>query len=130
MREGYAFFMLPDMDFGLKDAEFVPFFGIPAATLTAPARIAAATHAKVVPVIATMLPNYQGWCITVHPAWGNFPGDDITAATQLMNTFIETQVRLHPAEYFWSHRRFKNRPAGEADLYHGRAQQTDVNYQG
>ena len=117
MRDGYGYLMLPDMDFGIKDAEFVPFFGIPAATLTAPARIAAATGAKVVPVIATMLPNYQGWRVTVHPAWENYPGEDIVAATQLMNTFLEAQIRLSPAEYFWSHRRFKTRPAGEPDLY-------------
>jgi KDO2-lipid IV(A) lauroyltransferase len=117
MREGYGFLMLPDMDFGIKDAEFVPFFGIPAATLSAPARIAAATNAKVVPVIATMLPNYQGWRVTVHPAWENYPGDDIVAATRFMNEFLEEQIRLTPAEYFWSHRRFKTRPEGEADLY-------------
>jgi len=117
MREGYGYLMLPDMDFGIKDAEFVPFFGIPAATLTAPARLAAATNAKVVPVIATVLPNYQGWRVTVHPAWNNFPGDDIVAATQYMNKFIETQIRLAPAEYLWSHRRFKTRPEGQADVY-------------
>jgi KDO2-lipid IV(A) lauroyltransferase len=117
MREGYGFLMLPDMDFGIKDAEFVPFFGIPAATLTAPARISAATNAKVVPVIATMLPNYQGWRVTVHPAWENYPGYDIVAATRYMNAFLEEQIRLTPAEYFWSHRRFKTRPDGQADLY-------------
>ena len=117
MREGYGFLMLPDMDFGIKDAEFVPFFGIPAATLTAPARIAAATNARVVPVIATMLPDYQGWRVTVHPAWENYPGDDIVAATRFMNAFLEEQIRLTPAEYFWSHRRFKTRPEGQADLY-------------
>lgn len=117
MRDGYGFLMLPDMDFGIKDAEFVPFFGIPAATLTAPARIAAATNAKVVPVIATMLPNYQGWRVTVHPAWENFPGDDMVAATGFMNQFLEEQIKLAPAEYLWSHRRFKTRPTGWADLY-------------
>lgn len=117
MREGYGYLMLPDMDFGIKDAEFVPFFGIPAATLTAPARIAAATRAKVVPVIATMLPNYQGWRVTVHPAWENYPGEDIVAATRFMNAFLEEQIRLYPAEYFWSHRRFKTRPTGAPDLY-------------
>jgi KDO2-lipid IV(A) lauroyltransferase len=117
MRKGYAFFMLPDMDFGLKDAEFIPFFGVPAATLTAPARIAATTNAKVIPVIATLLPNYQGWHIALHAAWQNFPGDDVLAATRYMNTFLEEQIRLTPAEYLWSHRRFKTRPDGEADLY-------------
>jgi len=117
MREEHAFLMSPDMDFGIKDAEFISFFGVPAATLTATARLAAATNAKVVPVIATMLPNYQGWRVTVHPAWETFPGDDILAATQYMNTFIETQIRLAPAEYLWSHRRFKTRPEGAADVY-------------
>ncbi len=117
MREGYGFLMLPDMDFGIKDAEFVTFFGIPAATLTAPARIAAATGAKVVPVIATMLPNYQGWRVTVHPVWEKFPGTDIKAATQRMNHFLEQQIRFAPAEYFWSHRRFKTRPEGMPDVY-------------
>ena len=117
MREGYGFLMLPDMDFGLKDAEFVPFFGVPAATLTAPARIAATTGAKVMPVIATMLPNYQGWRVTVHPAWENYPNGDIVAATAFMNQFLEQQILLSPAEYFWSHRRFKTRPEGLPDVY-------------
>lgn len=117
MRNGFAFLMLPDMDFGIKDAEFVPFFGVPAATLTAPARIAAATHAKVVPVIATTLPHYKGWRITVHPAWENYPGKDIVAATRYMNAFLEEQIRLTPEQYLWSHRRFKTRPPGEKSFY-------------
>ena len=117
MRNGDPFFMLPDMDFGAKDAEFVPFFGILAATLTAPARIAAATGAKVIPVIATVLPNYQGWKVTFYPSWENYPGDDILAATRHMNAFLETCIRATPAEYFWSHRRFKTRPQGQASVY-------------
>lgn len=117
MRERLPFFMLPDMDFGAKDAEFVPFFGIPAATLTAPARIAAATGAKVIPVIATFLPGYRGWKITFYPAWDNFPGPDITAATRRMNAFIEERVLETPSEYFWTHKRFKTRPEGVPSVY-------------
>lgn len=100
LRDKLPYFMLPDMDFGEKDAEFVPFFGIPAATLTATARIAAATGAQIIPVIATFLPNYRGWRITYYPAWEDYPGEDITAATQRMNLFIEARAREHPAEYF------------------------------
>lgn len=117
MREHLPFFMLPDMDFGAKDAEFIPFFGIPAATLTAAPRIAATTGAKVIPVIATMLPNYQGWKVAFHAPWENYPGDDMTAATLFMNQYIETEILNAPAEYFWSHRRFKTRPPGEASVY-------------
>ncbi len=117
MRERLPFFMLPDMDFGAKDAEFVPFFGIPAATLTAPGRIAQATGAAVIPVIATFLPNYGGWRVRFYPAWDNFPGDDMAQSARRMNAFIEERVREAPAEYFWTHKRFKTRPDGEASLY-------------
>jgi Kdo2-lipid IVA lauroyltransferase/acyltransferase len=117
LREGLPFFMLPDMDFGERDAEFVPFFGIPAATLTAPARIAAVTGAKVIPVIATYLPNYQGWKVKFYPAWENYPGDDLLAATRQMNAFIEARVLEAPAEYFWTHKRFKTRPPGVPSVY-------------
>lgn len=117
MREGMPFFMLPDMDFGAKDAAFVPFFGTPAATLTAPARIAAATKAKVIPVIATFLPNYRGWKVTFYPPWDDYPGDDIVSATRRMNAFIEARVLEAPAEYFWTHKRFKTRPEGAPGIY-------------
>lgn len=117
MREGLPYFMLPDMDFGAKDAEFVPFFGVEAATLTAPARIAAATGAKVIPVVATFLPNYQGWKVKFYPSWEDYPGGDIVEATRRMNAFIEERVLEAPSEYFWAHKRFKTRPPGESSYY-------------
>lgn len=117
MREGLPFFMLPDMDFGARDAEFVPFFGTPAATLTAPARIAAATGAQVIPVVATFLPDYRGWKVTFYPPWEEYPGNDLKTATRRMNAFIEARVLEAPAEYFWAHKRFKTRPPGEASVY-------------
>jgi len=117
LRDKLPYFMLPDMDFGDKDAEFVPFFGVAAATLTATARIAATTGAQVMPVIATFLPNYQGWRVKFYPVWDNYPGPDMVAATLRMNQFIEERVREAPAEYFWTHKRFKTRPNGEASLY-------------
>ncbi|MBB5605756.1 MULTISPECIES: lipid A biosynthesis acyltransferase [unclassified Janthinobacterium] len=122
LRDNLPYFMLPDMDFGEKDAEFVPFFGVPAATLTATARLALAARAQVIPVIATFLPDYQGWKVTYYPPWDDYPGDDITAATRRMNAFIEERVREAPAEYFWTHKRFKTRPEGEASFYHNQDQ--------
>ncbi|RFB71035.1 MULTISPECIES: lipid A biosynthesis acyltransferase [unclassified Herbaspirillum] len=117
MRDGLPFIMLPDMDFGMRDAEFVPFFGVPAATLTATARIAAATHANVVPMITTFLPNYKGWKTTFYPAWENYPGGDIVEATRRMNAFIEERVLEAPSEYFWAHKRFKTHPPGTPNVY-------------
>ena len=117
MRQGLPFFMCPDMDFGARDSAFVPFFGVSAATLLAPARIAALMGAQVIPVVATVLPNYRGWSIEFMEPWKDYPGSDPAHAARRMNQFIEQQISKTPHEYFWSHRRFKTRPAGEVDVY-------------
>jgi len=117
MRSGRPFLMLPDMDFGRKESVFVPFFGIPASTLTAPARLAAATEGQIIPVITRFQPHYRGWEVRFFPPWENYPGDDIEQATRFMNAFIEERINEAPAEYFWSHKRFKTRPEGIPSLY-------------
>jgi KDO2-lipid IV(A) lauroyltransferase len=64
-----------------------------------------------------MLPNYQGWRVEFHAPWENYPGDDMVLATRYLNHYIETQILKAPAEYFWTHKRFKTRPPGEPGLY-------------
>ena len=117
MREGRPFLMLPDMDFGRRESVFVPFFGVPAATLTAPARLTMATHGQVIPVVTRFLPDYQGWQVIFYPPWDDYPGTDVDAATARMNAFIEERILESPSEYFWSHKRFKTRPEGLASVY-------------
>ena len=117
IRRGDAFFNLPDMDFGERDAAFVPFFGIPAATLLAPSRLARAMNMIVQPVIAEMLPGGQGYRVTYQDPWPGFPTDDPVADTAAVNRWIETEIRRNPAQYLWVHKRFKTRPAGEPSLY-------------
>ena len=118
IKRGAVFLNLPDMDFGARDAVFVPFFGVPAATLLAPARMAASMGLAVQPVIAEMLPGGQGYRVRFLPAWRDFPGaDDEVAATRRINAFIEGEIERVPAQYLWVHRRFKTRPEGQAKLY-------------
>jgi Kdo2-lipid IVA lauroyltransferase/acyltransferase len=117
IRGGAAFFNLPDMDFGARDAAFVPFFGVPAATLLAPSRMARAMNMVVQPVVALMLPGAQGYRVTFFEPWQNFPSADALADTARVNRWIEGQIRAEPAQYLWAHRRFKTRPAGEPPLY-------------
>ena len=117
IRRGDAFFNLPDMDFGARDAAFVPFFGVPAATLLAPSRLARALNMVVQPVVAETLPGGQGYRVRFMPAWTDFPSDDALADTAAMNRWIEAEIRRNPAQYLWVHKRFKTRPAGEAALY-------------
>lgn len=117
VRNGMGFFNLPDMDFGERDAQFVPFFGVPAATLLAPSRMARALGMAVQPVIVTLLPGGQGYRVRYLPPWEDFPSDDPVADAERMNRHIEQWVRACPAQYFWVHRRFKTRPPGEPPLY-------------
>ena len=117
IRKGWAFFNLPDMDFGERDAAFVPFFGVPAATLLAPSRMARALDMVVQPVVAEMLPRGRGYRVRFLDPWTDFPTDDALADTARMNRWIETEIRRNPAQYLWVHKRFKTRPAGEPSLY-------------
>lgn len=118
VRQGSAFLNLPDMDFGMKDSAFVDFFGIPAATLLAPARMARSMHMTVQPVLALMRPDGRGYVVKFLPAWLDWPGqDDDETATRRLNAWIEAQVMEHPAQYLWVHKRFKTRPAGEVSFY-------------
>lgn len=117
MRRKLPFYYLPDMDFGPRDSMFVPFFGVPAATIPGLHRIARLAGAVVVPVITTQLPGGQGYVLRFHPAWDNFPSADEAADTRRMNAFIEDRVREHPEQYFWAHKRFKTRPPGEPGFY-------------
>ncbi len=119
IRRGVAFFNLPDMDFGARDAAFVPFFGVPAATLLAPSRMARALNMVVQPVVAKMLPGGQGYVVRFLPPWDDFPTDDALADTARMNRWIEDEIRADPAQYLWVHKRFKTRPAGEPAIYAG-----------
>ena len=117
IRRGDAFFNLPDMDFGERDAAFVPFFGIPAATLLAPSRLARALNMVVQPVLAEILPGGAGYRVKFMPPWDDFPSADAIEDTAAMNRWIEAQIRANPAQYLWVHKRFKTRPAGVAALY-------------
>lgn len=117
IREGRGFFNLPDMDFGEKDAAFVPFFGVPAATLLAPSRMARALDMVVQPVIAEILPGGRGYVVRFLDPLPDFPTTDAVADTAALNRWIEARIRERPEQYLWVHKRFKTRPAGQPPLY-------------
>ncbi len=117
MRSGRPFYYLPDMDFGRRDSIFVPFFGVPAATITGLPRLARAAKAAVLLTVTRRLPGHQGYVVEVGDPWPDFPTENIAADTERMNIAIEALIRTMPEQYYWVHRRFKTRPEGEAKIY-------------
>jgi len=117
MKAGRPLYYLPDMDFGRKESIFVPFFGVQAATLPGLSRLARLAGAAVVPCLTRILPGGAGYAVTVGEPWQDFPSTDVEADTRAMNAWIEGAVRTMPEQYYWVHRRFKTRPAGEARPY-------------
>ena len=110
------YYYLPDLDFGPRHSIFVPFFGVPAATVTGLSYISRSTGAAVVPCVTRMLPG-GGYVARFHPAWTDFPSGDDVADARRMLTFIEERVLEMPEQYFWLHKRFKTRPEGEKRFY-------------
>ena len=114
---GTLYYYLPDLDFGPKRSVFVPFFGVPAATVTGLAYIARTTGAAVVPCVTRMLPGGGGYLARLYPPWSDFPsGDDVRDARRMM-AFVEERVLEMPEQYFWLHKRFKTRPEGQQRFY-------------
>jgi KDO2-lipid IV(A) lauroyltransferase len=117
IREGRPFYYLPDQDMGERASVFVPFFDIPAATVTTLSRFAETTNAVVIPCVTRILPQGRGYEVCLHPPFENFPTDDPVADARYMNERIEQWVREMPEQYMWSYRRFKTRPNNEPSLY-------------
>ncbi|MDR2690205.1 MAG: lipid A biosynthesis acyltransferase [Azoarcus sp.] len=117
MKAGRPFYYLPDMDYGRRDAIFVPFFGVQAATITGLSRLARLAGAKVLPCVTRMLPGGAGYEVDIGEPWADFPTADAEADTRRMNAWLEDVVRAMPEQYYWVHRRFKTRPEGEEKIY-------------
>ena len=117
IRKGSLIIIAPDIDLGLKDSVFVPFFGIQTNTITAVSRLAKITDADVCLMITTLKPDHSGYLCTISKPIPHFPTDNPKTDTALLNQYFEREIRLRPAEYYWVHKRFKNRPPNEASVY-------------
>ena len=115
LRKGGLLYLLPDMDFGLKESIFVPYFGQQAATIPSLSRFARLGRAKVLGMYTRMTPT--GYVAEITPAWQNFPTEDVAADTTRMNRELEAVIRTMPSQYYWVHKRFKSRPEGEPSVY-------------
>jgi KDO2-lipid IV(A) lauroyltransferase len=115
LRDGEVMYLLPDMNFGPEESIFVPFYGVQAATVPSLSRFARLGQAKVVPVVTRLTP--AGYEVRVLDAWAGFPTSDVAADTARMNERLQEWIDAMPEQYYWVHKRFKTRPAGEPSVY-------------
>lgn len=117
LRKGTQVLYAPDQDYGIKQGVWAKFFGVTAATVTATSRFAKMGKAKVIPMDFVRKPGSKGYLLSFYPALENFPSDSELDDVQRVNDTMEAMVRKTPEQYFWVHRRFKNRPEGETPPY-------------
>lgn len=117
LKTGKPIMLAADMDFGLRDSVFVPFFGVQTCTLTAVSRLAKISGARVVPFVTEVRPDYQGYALKIFEPLQNYPSGDDKADAITTNQFLEEQIRRIPEQYYWVHRRFKRRPDAGPSVY-------------
>jgi len=110
LKGGKAVWYAVDQNSSRRESVFVDFFGTPAATNTATARLARLTGAAVVPFFARRRADGRGYDLYLEPAWEDFPSGDLEADTRRVNQQVEQWVRQAPEQYLWIHRRFRTRP--------------------
>lgn len=117
LKQNKVVWIATDQNFGHKSSVFAPFFNVPAATNTAVARLANLTGAAVIPFSSLRLDPELRYVLTLSSPLENFPSGDMLLDAARLNAVIEERVRLCPAQYLWVHRRFKDRPPGQPNIY-------------
>ena len=110
LKQGKAVWYAVDQNAGRRESVFAEFFGIPASTNPATARLARLSGALVVPFRAVRRKDGKGHDIFLEAPWEDFPSGDLVADTRRVNDLVERWVRETPEQYMWIHRRFRTRP--------------------
>ena len=115
LKRGGFLWYAPDQDMRGKDTVFAPFFGIPAATITATHQFSRMTGCAVVPFFHRR--EGERYVLRIGQPLAPFPTEDAVADTSAVNAAIEDMVREAPSQYLWLHRRFKRQPEGAPPRY-------------
>ncbi len=117
LKKGRAIWYAADQDYGPRHSSFVPFFGIPAATITVTSRLAERNQSPVLMLHQIRDIPTRTWILRFGPVLENFAEGDVIEDATRLNTELEKSLRQYPDQYLWMHRRFKTRPPGEDSFY-------------
>ncbi len=110
LKAGHPVVYAPDQNFSYQ-VRHVRFFGVPAATTVAPARLRQSSQAVLLPWFCFRV-GPRRWRIEIVPMPAGFDAGDVEDVLQSMNDLFEQHIRRHPEQYLWVHRRFKNQADG------------------
>ena len=103
------------------EAIFVDFFGVPAATSFIISKLAVRSKVPLIPVMSPWNEATRKFQLIVGPMLEpEITGDeeaDVRRLTTRLSLIIEDQIRQHPGQWLWVHKRWKTRPPGEASIY-------------
>ncbi len=117
LKQGDIVWYAPDMEFQGKGATFANFMGVKASTTTALSRLTKLTDAIVLPIAHYRVNDKPEYQLKIFPALQDFPSKDLVDDTNRMNAAFEQILQPYPDRYWWAIKRFKHRPAGEAEIY-------------
>ncbi len=115
LKQGGILWYAPDQDMLGKDTVFAPFFGLPAATITATHQFARLSGCAVIPFAHRR--EGDRYVMQILPALSDFPSADVAADCARVNAAVEAMVRAAPTQYLWLHKRFKRQPPGAERFY-------------
>ena len=117
VREGNWLYYLPDEDRGTKNAVFVPFYGVPKASLSVLGKLAKSCKATVIPMTTAYCPERRRFSIHFDAPLDMRKTTDTYAEIACQNRAIEKILNTDPAQYMWSAKIFRTRPPGEPGFY-------------
>lgn len=121
IKAGFPSWYATDQNYRGKGSILAPFFGIDAPTNPGTSRLAKMTKAIIIPCICVRLLDKneprKGYLLRFYPPIENFPSNDVLADTSHLNRIIEEQINDFPAQYLWTHKRYKHYKDQNKDFY-------------
>ena len=112
LKNGKTVLYAPDQDYGLKKSDQIDFFGLPAATISAPLKIINKTGCNYL----FMNTYYEKDNLVIDIEEPKFSTASSIMFMQDLNKYVENKIKLNPEEYLWQHRRFKS-TLGKEKIY-------------
>lgn len=117
LKQGGLVGILPDQVPKEAGAEFAPFFGRPALTMTLPTNLLQKTGARAFFGCAFRTDDGRGFRIVFREADADIYSADTATSLAALNRGVEALIREHPEQYQWAYKRFKTQPEGWPRMY-------------